>query len=123
MNWNTLIEIAQLTWNVFAGLGTLVALIWGWTLRRSAADSKSLSSLEAKLSLEDRKIQQGVSGLDARIGRVEERVSHLPTDHDLADMREALAQLGSKISDLSGEQRATTRLVERINQYLMERDR
>lgn len=117
------IEIAQFAWNVLFGVGTLVALVWTWTLRRSAADAKSLVDLEKKLSKQDAAITKGVSDLDVRLGRVEERVNHLPTDHDITDVREALAKLGAQMSDLSGEQRATTRLVERINQYLMERER
>lgn len=110
------IEIAQFAWNVAFGIGTLVALVWTWTLRRSAADAKSLSTLENDL-------RQELGHVDARLGRVEERVQHLPTDEDLTSVRNELAKLGSQISQLMGEQRSTTRLVERINQYLVERER
>lgn len=120
---NTAIEIAQFAWNVLFGLGTLLALIWSWTLRRSAADATSLATLHSKLSEQDNEILADVAALDARLGRVEERVSHLPTDRSITEIREALAQLGAQLGQLTGEQRSTMRMVEHMNKYLMERER
>ncbi|MDE2470355.1 MAG: DUF2730 family protein [Bradyrhizobium sp.] len=95
----------SLVWQVLWGIGTLLALLIVWWIKRWAAP---------KTALED---------VNNRLTRIEERVAHLPTDHDLVDVRDALGKLGAQIAQLSGEQRAATRLVEHMNQYLMERGR
>lgn len=120
---NTVLEIARFAWDVIMGLGTLVALVWSWTLRRSAADAKSLAKLEAKLTERDGQIQKAVGNLDTRIGRVEERVAHLPTDKNISQIHESLARIGAQVGELNGEMRTVMRSVETMNRYLMERER
>lgn len=120
-------EWLRLALEVFWGIGTVVALLLGWWTRRTAAERKALAETERRLN--DR-IAEHISGnenalddLRARMGRVEERIDHLPKGRDIADVRDALAQLATQVSSLAGEQRATARLVEQINQYLMEHGR
>lgn len=117
------IEIAQFAWNVLFGVGTLVALAWTWTLRRSAADAKSLAAIESKLSEQDQEIQSAVGELDTRIGRIEERVSHMPTGKEMTEIREALAKIGAEVAQAKGELHSIVRSVDRISGYLMERER
>lgn len=113
--------------DVVWGIGTLVALVLGWWTRRTAAERKALVETERLLNERiDRHITGNEDSLDdlrARMGRVEERIDHLPKSRDIADVRDAIAQLAAQVSSLAGEQRAAARLVEQINQYLMEHGR
>lgn len=99
---NEAIEIARLGWDVLWGLGTLLALVIGWQIKRWAAPRDELDKVNQRLT------------------RIEERVAHLPTNKSIAEIRESLAQIGAQVGVVSGEMKVTQRLVERINEHLME---
>lgn len=99
------VEWLRLGWDVLWGIGTLLALLIAWWVKRWAAPKDELDDVRERLA------------------RIEERIKHVPTNHDLTDVRQAVSKLGAQISQLSGEQHANARLLERINQYLMERGR
>lgn len=58
-----------------------------------------------------------------RVGRIEETLKHMPTVSDIRGIQQGLSGLANQVAELRGAQTGTKRMVERMNEYLMEREK
>jgi hypothetical protein len=75
------------------------ALVFSWVNRRGEDHAKVIS----------------------RIAALEQANQHALTSSDLHNMREQISELNRSISKLEGSLEVSTRTIERMNQFLMER--
>lgn len=129
MDW---FKVAGFVWNVLIALASAGAFAVSWYGRKERASKAALEALEQKMQdrlmsyedTQDRNHQtssEALAGLRERMAGIEETLKHVPTARDIANLVDSVNLLSNATSQLRGEVGATTRMVERMNQFLMER--
>ncbi len=126
------IRLAQFGFQVVCALLGGAAFVMTWMDRKERASKKALSDLERKVqvrlneheSTQDSNHQinqQALAALRERMAALDETLKHMPTNSDINNLAQSVSALASRVSELKGEVSGTTRTVERMNQFLMER--
>ena len=126
------IRLAQFGFQVLCALLGGAAFVMTWMDRKERASKKALSDLERKVqvrlneheSTQDSNHQinqQALAALRERMAALDETLKHMPTNSDINNLAQSVFTLASRVAELKGEVSGTTRTVERMNQFLMER--
>ncbi len=129
MNW---LEIIKLAFTALTFLLSLTSLIVAALIRRDSAAKAALRTVQLELAsrIDVNQTRQDsqlagmttrFDGLSLQVSQMAEAIKHVPTHHDMTALREAMTSLSNVVAELKGSQDANTRMVERMNQYLMER--
>lgn len=128
------LEWMRFSWDILWSVGTLVAIVISLWVKRSSANSDRVTQVEERLhqrldaqnqsnERRDSDAQAASWGMSNRVGRIEETLKHMPTVSDIRGIHEGLTGLANQVAELRGAQTGTTRMVERMNEYLMEREK
>lgn len=109
-------DILRLAFEITQAVITAILWLYVRNVNRHRATTEHIDGLEEKV---DRRLTQH----DTRITKVEERLGYVPTATELTGIRDAIASLANQVAELRGSLGAVTRTTERMNRYLMERDR
>lgn len=126
------IRLAQFGFQVVCALLGGAAFVMAWWDRKERASKRALTDLERRVqgrlidfeSAQDshhQSNQQAFAMLRERMAAVDETMKHMPTHSDITHLAQAVATLAARVAELKGEVAGTTRTVERMNQFLMER--
>ena len=125
-------QFGQFLWEVIVSLAVLGNGVAMFFARRSSANKDALSELEnlfIQTMKEEqmtrinshRSVEAVLTNLRERINTSEETLKHLPTGNDIAGVKDVLTIVAKEVSELRGAQSGTTRMVERMNDFLMSR--
>ena len=126
------IRLAQFGFQVVCSLLAGAAFVLAWAGRKERASKQALMELERKMQrrLDEygntqehnhRLSQDALSSLNERMAAVDVTLKHMPTHSDITNLAQSVSLLATSVAELKGEVSGTTRTVERMNQFLMER--
>lgn len=108
------VEDWRLAFEIVQAVVTVVLWLYVRGVNRHRATLEHIDNLEEEVS-------SRIDGHDKRLTRVEETIRHVPNGSDMIGVRDALSRLANQVAEMRGAQNSATRMVERINEYLMER--
>jgi hypothetical protein len=128
LNW----EAAHVLVDVFFGFVSIISILMAWQAKRTHAQKSAVAEVDRNLrKLVDDKHEENLANfremfteirnIGSRLTKMETTVEHQPTVRDMDLMRQALTSLSGTVSELKGSSDASTRMVERMNTFLMER--
>lgn len=112
MNLHWDVDALRLAFELAQAVVTVALWLYVRGVNRHHATIKHINGLDKRLTAHD-----------TRITKVEERLRYVPTATELTGVRDAIASLANQVAELRGSLGAVTRTTERMNRYLMERDR
>jgi hypothetical protein len=119
------VEQVRLAWEILTGLLAAAAFVFSWYARNSHAQKASLEQLQSDTDRRFERIERDGNMRHTenltRLTGLEEAMKHMPTNRDLDHLSQALALNSNVVSEIKGGLASNTRMVERMNQYLMER--
>ncbi len=118
--------------SVLALLVSITALILARRDKQSEAQKNALARIEQTLGTRIESIErlgnerhgtnvESLNQIQQNMAKVNEALRHIPTARDLDGLQHAIGSLGNVVSELKGSQEANNRMVDRMNQFLMER--
>lgn len=128
MNW----EIARSLAAVLSLLISFAALFWARRDKQSEVQKAALSTLENKVS-EDVEALKGLvelrrtasdssfAQINREMGVLSEAIKHLPTVRDIDLLQNSMSVIAQAVAKQEGALESNTRMVERMNSFLMEK--
>ncbi|MGQ0700394.1 MAG: hypothetical protein ACT4PZ_19415 [Panacagrimonas sp.] len=125
-------EVFRTLASAFAVLVALAALVLARRDRGSDKVNASLSRLETTLGSRidsDHQLSESrhasntkrLGGIEAHISALDEAIKHVPTQNDFRSLQMEIGLVATSVARLDGTLESSTRMVERMNQYLMEK--
>lgn len=125
-------EIARSIAAVLSLLLSMAALFWARRDKQTEAQKTALSDLENKLSedvealkelVEARRTSTDISiaSIKSEMATLGEGIKHLPTSRDIDMLQNSISTVAQAVSHQRGALESNTRMVERMNQFLMEK--
>lgn len=126
------LRLTQFVFQVVCALFAFAAFLYSYVGQKERATKRALAELEHKVqqhltayetrqASNHRANQDSLRQLEVRIERVDESLKHAPTNSDITNLAQSVSLIATTVAELKGAVSATTRTVERMNQYLMER--
>lgn len=126
------IRLGQLLLQATAAVFGLAGFVIAWIGRKERASKEALADVEKRLQAQltgyettqdsnHRSSQEALAALKERMAAIDEALKHVPTNSDITNLAQSVSLLATSVAELKGEVSGTTRTVERMNQFLMER--
>lgn len=99
---------ARLFWDIGQALVLVVLSAYAWWGRRNRASESTIRDINHRLD-----------GAEKKIAQVEQAVNSRPDHGDLERLRQEMSETNRLLAEMSASQRATTQLVNRLHDYLL----
>lgn len=99
---------ARLLWDIAQALALAALSVYAWWGRRNRASESTIRDINRRLD-----------GVDTKIAQVEQTINSRPDHGDLERLRQEMSQTNRLLAEISASQKATTSLVNRLHDYLL----
>lgn len=128
------LKLAAFIWQVVTTLVASAAFVVSWWGNRQRANKSALDRVERQLSGSIEAVKQELQNENEQIGSrldehheritiAEQALKYAPKAEDLEKLRHSIQVLSENVARAESSQRVMERTVERIHQYLMEREK
>ncbi|MGQ0621342.1 MAG: hypothetical protein ACT4QA_22155, partial [Panacagrimonas sp.] len=115
-------------WEIVRSLAAVLAVLMSMVALRVSRSDKSADAQKAALARVENQLTGDVEALRHLIGNIniqmsafEEAFKHIPTSRDFDLLQNSISDVSQAVARQQGALEANTRMVERMNSFLMER--
>lgn len=101
-------ENFRMIFDVIQALTIVALFVYTWISNKNKANQSAINLVDTR-----------VSDLGNRTSSLETRMDHMPSDQHIQDIHEKINELAKCQAESLGEQKATTRQLEQINEHLL----